>query len=94
MSVESELTQDEAALLYTVTMHGSAAYPIQKIGSGWHWRKWRGVKGAPTVFKAKRDAVALFERWMEIKRDAWREIRRTYPNAIMHAYGFRTGEEN
>ena len=52
-----------------VTMWGSAGYPVQKIGRAWHWVDFWGVKGAPTVYKTKREAVAAVERYLTILCD-------------------------
>lgn len=64
------ITEDERALLTHISMWGSSGYPVQKVGRSWHWRDWRSVKGAPTVYKTKREAVEAFERFRDILRDA------------------------
>ena len=48
---------------------GSAAYPVRKVGHGWHWFDFWGVKGAPCVYKTKREAVAAIERYLDILCD-------------------------
>ena len=64
------VTPDERALLNHVSRWGSDGYPVQKIGSRWHWRDWRSVKGAPVVYRTKREAVAAFEAFYQIVLDA------------------------
>lgn len=59
-------TEDERALLNHVCMWGSDGYPIQKVGSRWIWADFRSVKGSPTTYKTKRDAVAAFERFYDM----------------------------
>lgn len=62
------LSEDERALVQHVRMWGSGGYPVAKLGRGWVWRDWRGVRGSPIVYKTKRDAVAAFEGWMDLAR--------------------------
>jgi hypothetical protein len=53
-----------------MSMHGSAGYPIRKIKGGrWIWQPFFGVKGAPVVYKTKREAVAAVEAFLYILRD-------------------------
>lgn len=59
----------ERQLLNHVTMFGSDGYPVQRVGSRWQWVDAFGVKGAPTTFKTKREAVALFEQWQDLMRE-------------------------
>lgn len=84
------LSDDEAALLYTVTMNGSAAYPIFKV-QGRHWLigPWRGWKGFPFVYKTKKAAVKQFEKWMDLARERWAEMKQTNPNALLTARGVK-----
>lgn len=81
------LTDDEAALLYTVQMWGSDSYPIQKQGRAWIWRDWRGVKGTPVVYRTKRAAVAAFQGWIELALERWRDMKAANPSAILTAVG-------
>jgi hypothetical protein len=60
------MTEDERALLNHVSMWGSSGYPVQKVGRSWQWRDWRSVRGAPTTWKTKREAVAAFERFYDM----------------------------
>lgn len=62
------LHEDERALVQHVGMWGLDGYPVAKLGRGWIWRDWRSVRGSPIVYKTKRDAVAAFERWMDLAR--------------------------
>lgn len=61
------LTEGERELLKHVSMWGSDGYPIRRLGSRhWGWGDAYGVKGPPTVFKTKREAVASFERFYDV----------------------------
>jgi len=53
-----------------VSMWGSDGYPVRKLGRGWTWGPWRSVKGPPTVFQTKRAAVASFEAFLGVLREA------------------------
>ena len=65
------LSEDEKALLNNIGMWGSSGYPVQKVGSRhWTWGPWRGIKGEPVCFTTKRQAVASFEAFMDVLRDA------------------------
>lgn len=66
------LSEDERALLTHLSRFGSDGYPVVKLISrrGWVWEDWRSVRGAPTVYKTKREAVAAFERFYAVLRDA------------------------
>jgi len=65
------VTEDERALLNHVIRWGSDGYPVSKVGSRhWSWGPWRSVNGPPCVFPTKREAVASFERFLDILRDA------------------------
>jgi hypothetical protein len=81
------LTDDEAALLYTVTMQGSAAYPIHKVQSRWMVGPWRDWKGFPTVYKTKKAAVEMFERWKTLALERWATTKG--PHEILTAVGIR-----
>lgn len=69
MATESALNENEKALWAHVRRWGSSGYPIQKMGSRWFWREAFGVKGSPVAYKTKRAAVAVFEAWMDLKRE-------------------------
>lgn len=65
------LSPDEAGLLRHVMHFGSDAYPIQKIGShSWTWGPWRTIQGPPKAWRTRREAVANFEAFLDILRDA------------------------
>ncbi len=74
------VTEDERALLEQVIRWGSDGYPIAKLGRGWAWGPWRSVNGPPTIFRTKREAVAHFERFLDVLRDARRAESQTTPN--------------
>lgn len=67
--IRGNLTQAEADWLQHVTMYGSDGYPVQKVGRSWQWLEAFGVKGAPTVYKTKREAVAACSRYEDILID-------------------------
>ena len=68
------LSEDERALMVVISRFGSDGYPIRKLGRGWAW-DFRSVKGPPVVFKTKREAVASFEAFMGVLREAYSEER-------------------
>lgn len=64
------ISRSELDFLAHMMMWGSAGYPVRKVGNGrWIWDDFLGVKGAPTVYKTKRDAVAAVERYIDILID-------------------------
>lgn len=63
------LSTGENDILKHNTRWGSDGYPIRKMGRNWHWVESFGVKGAPTVYKRKRDAELAFENYVGILRD-------------------------
>ena len=63
------LTIAEAAFLEHNIRWGSDGHPIAKIGRGWHWQDVAGVRGAPTVYRTKRECVEAIERYLDILRD-------------------------
>ena len=83
------LNDDEDALLYTVQMHGSAAYPVRKVSGRWIIGPWRDWKGFPTVFKTKKLAVEMFDRWIALALERWREMKAARPDAQLTAVGIR-----
>lgn len=83
------LTHDEAALLYHVQMYGSNGYPLVKRGRQWWINEFRSWRGFPVPFKTKKAAQEQFERWMELARDRWREMKRDNPELLMTAVGIR-----
>lgn len=87
--MQQPLTDDEAALLYTVQMMGSASYPISKVGSRWQWHAWRSVGGSPTLYRTKRAAVAAFELWSDLALARWREMKIANRLLILTAVGVK-----
>lgn len=77
------LTDDEAALVYHVQRFGSAGYPVERRGRGWVVRDWRSVKGAPKVYRTKREAVGAFEAWFGLALDRWRAMRLANPGCLI-----------
>jgi hypothetical protein len=69
-TMDRKLTEDERALLTHTSMFGSDGYPINKLKRGWTWGPFRSVNGPPSVFKTKREAVASFERFLDILIEA------------------------
>jgi hypothetical protein len=87
------LSDDEAALLYHVGRYGSDGYPIERVGRRWHWRAWRGVRGAPVVYKTKRSATAAFEGWADLARARWAQMVAAEPGVLtLTAVGVRRTE--
>lgn len=66
------LTEDERALLTHWSRWGSDGYPVNRFtrSRGWTWGPFLSVKGPPTVFKTKREAVASFEAFIGILIEA------------------------
>lgn len=57
------LNEDENALLVHISRWGSDGYPVRKVGrKGWTW-SYRAISGPPALYKTKREAVAMFERF-------------------------------
>ncbi len=64
------LSQPENDFLRHMMMFGSDGYPVRKVSSGrWVWDEFWGVKGAPTVYKTKREAAAAIGRYIDILID-------------------------
>lgn len=59
------VTEAERGLLSRITMFGSSAYPIKKLGKGWIWETEQ-ISGPPVVFKTKKEATANFELFLQI----------------------------
>lgn len=63
------LTEDERALIHHARMYGSDGYPIARYKrSGWTW-SFLSVKGPPTVFRTKREAVVSLEAFIDVLRE-------------------------
>ncbi len=66
----ANLSKSENDFLGHIGMWGSDAYPVRKLKCGrWVWSDFWGVKGAPTLYKTKRDCVAAIEAYLDILRD-------------------------
>lgn len=65
------LTESERALLVHLSRWGSDGYPIQRYAKGrkWSWGGFQGIKGPPTMFKTKREAIESFEVYYGILRE-------------------------
>lgn len=59
------LTDAERYLLADVESFGSEGYPVHGSGRRWTWGT-ADIPGPPTSFPTKREAVASFERYLEI----------------------------
>ncbi len=68
-TTENRLSQAESDFLRAIMMWGSSAYPVQKMGNRWFWTEFWGVRGAPTAYKTKREAVEAVERYISILCD-------------------------
>lgn len=66
---QGRLTEDEAFILTHVQRWGSEGYPIHRVGHGWTWGPIAGVRGLPYTVQTKREAVRLFELYLDILRD-------------------------
>ena len=66
------ISDNERALMTHISRFGSDGYPVRKLGRSrcWVWGPAFGVKGPPTTFKTKREAVASFEAFIDILTDA------------------------
>jgi len=67
--VMNGLTENETSFLQQNTRWGSDMYPLMKVKRGWIWTEFCGVKGAPTVYKTKREAGEAIERYIDILID-------------------------
>jgi hypothetical protein len=63
------LTVNEREWLNHMTRWGSDGYPIEKVKRGWIWRDAFGCKGAPKVFRTRKEAHAAVERYEDILID-------------------------
>lgn len=62
-------TDNERRFHQHITRWGSDGYPIRKVGRGWIWEDWCGVKGAPVVYPTKREATQAIENFIDILCD-------------------------
>lgn len=63
------LTENEHDFFEHMVRWGSTGYPVMKVKSGWIWQEFYGVKGAPVVYKTKRECVTAIEGYIDILRD-------------------------
>lgn len=63
------LTDNERSFMNHMHMWGSDGYPVRKVGRKWHWSDAFGIKGSPTTYKTKREAMEAVERYMGILAD-------------------------
>ena len=64
------ISDNERQWLGHMTMWGSDGYPVRKVGRGWIFDDFFGVKGTPTVYRTKRQATAAVEAFEGILIDA------------------------
>jgi hypothetical protein len=83
----SPLTDDEAAILYTVGRFGSDGYPIRRCGRRWFVGPFRSWRGFPCAYATKREALAAFHRWEDLALERWRETKE--PEQILTGVGVR-----
>ena len=63
------LTADERKLMTHMSMWGSDGYPLRKLGRGWIVQGVRGLGSFPKVYKTKKEAASMWERYVGILRD-------------------------
>lgn len=67
---DTALNQNERSFLNHMMRWGSNGHPVRKLGSGrWIWDEFCGVKGAPTVYRTKRECSEAIERYIDILVD-------------------------
>lgn len=62
------LSEDEAGLLTHISRWGSDGYPVRRLARRWTW-EFRSLR-APTLYRTKGQAVAAFEGYLDVLRDA------------------------
>lgn len=63
------LSENQKFCLGHISMFGSAAYPIRKMGGKWFVMGIRGCGTCSTAFKTKKEAVAQFEKYYDLLLD-------------------------
>ena len=63
------MSQNEYDFLAHWTRWGSSMYPVQKLSRGWAWNEMFGIRGAPVVYKTKRECVAAIEAYISVLVD-------------------------
>jgi len=66
---QGRLSEDEAFALMSWVRFGSDSYPIRKMGRGWTWGPIRGIQGPPCSYKTKREAIRMYELFIDVLRD-------------------------
>lgn len=86
------LTMGESDLLAHVSRWGSDGYPIQKCRGGrWIWTEMFGIKGAPVVYKTKREVTQAIENYLDVLRDRHGEAVRAAEDAAANGSSPRQG---
>ena len=67
--MHTNLTADENFILAHISMFGSDAYPVRKMGRKWFVTGMRGIGSFPTAFKTKREAIDRWELFFSLLRD-------------------------
>ena len=76
---QRNLTADERSLQTHISMFGSRAYPVKKVGSRhWSW-SYRNLS-APRVYPTKHEATMSLERYLAVLDDcslheSWMRLR-------------------
>lgn len=63
------LSDAEYDFMNHMSRWGSDGYPVMKLGRGWHWCEAFGIRGAPGIYKTKREAFAAVERYLDTLRE-------------------------
>lgn len=69
MNQRANLTESESNFLGHMIRWGSDGYPVQKVGRNWIWGEFCGIKGAPTVYRTKRECVAAISTYEDLLID-------------------------
>lgn len=64
------LNDNERQFLTHWSRFGSDGYPVRKVaGNRWLWDEQFGIKGAPIVYRTKRECVAAIEAYITVLLD-------------------------
>lgn len=66
-----ERAEKVAQALTHLSMFGSAAYSVRKLGSRWVCDPFFGMNVSPLAYKTKREAIAQFETFYASLRDQY-----------------------
>ena len=62
----NQLSESEAGFLSHMGRWGSDGYPCRKLkGAHWVWDEFYGIKGAPVVYKTRRECMAAIEAYVD-----------------------------